>query len=74
VWDVLSNKEVSSIVWAADSENEAARAVVEASALAWKNKYPSSKPDDCTVVCLFLQKKPQFLPSKVEIHDDKYKP
>ncbi|ESW08805.1 hypothetical protein PHAVU_009G076300 [Phaseolus vulgaris] len=64
VWDVLSNKEVSSIVWAADSENEAARAVVEASALAWKNKYPSSKPDDCTVVCLFLQKKPQFLPIK----------
>ncbi|CAJ1973518.1 unnamed protein product [Sphenostylis stenocarpa] len=64
VWDVLSNKEVSSIVWAADTEKEAARAVVEAATLAWKNKYPSSKVDDCTVVCLFLQKKPQFLPVK----------
>lgn len=28
---------------------------------AWKHKYPSSKVDDCTVVCLFLHKKPQFL-------------
>ncbi|XP_047172171.1 probable protein phosphatase 2C 72 [Vigna umbellata] len=64
VWDVLSNEEVSSIVWEADTENEAARAVVEAAALAWKSKYPSSKLDDCTAVCLFLQKKPQFLPVK----------
>lgn len=61
---MLSNKEVSSIVWAADTENEAARAVVEAAVLAWKNKYPSSKLDDCTAVCLFLQKKPHFLPVK----------
>lgn len=56
VWDVLSNDQVASIVWAADSEHAAARAVVEAAATAWK-RYPSGKVDDCTVVCLFLQKK-----------------
>ncbi|KAJ1442775.1 PPM-type phosphatase domain [Sesbania bispinosa] len=61
VWDVLSNEEVASIVWMVDTEEEAARAVVEAATAAWKKKYPSSKVDDCTVVCLFLQKNPQNL-------------
>jgi serine/threonine protein phosphatase PrpC len=55
VWDVLSNKEVVSIVSAADSEQAAAKAVVEAATAAWKRKFTSSKVDDCTVVCLFLQ-------------------
>ncbi|TKY74924.1 phosphatase 2C 74 [Spatholobus suberectus] len=64
VWDVLSNKEVSSIVWRADSEKAAARAVVEAATTAWKRKYPSSEVDDCTVVCLFLQKEQQLVPVK----------
>lgn len=59
VWDVLSNKEVCSIVWEAETEKEAARAVVEAATVAWKHKYPSSKVDDCTVVCLFLHRKQQ---------------
>lgn len=63
VWDVLSNNEVASIVWTADTEEAAARAVVEAATAAWKNKYPNSKVDDCTAVCLFLQKKPQNLGS-----------
>ncbi|KAK7351265.1 hypothetical protein VNO77_10579 [Canavalia gladiata] len=63
VWDVLSNSEVSSIVWAAGTEKDAARAVVEAATSAWKQKYPSSKVDDCTVVCLFLQKKQEHLVS-----------
>lgn len=54
IWDVLSNNEVASIVWAAESEEAAAKAVVEAAAEAWK-RYPSSKHDDCTVVCHFLQ-------------------
>ncbi|RDY06007.1 putative protein phosphatase 2C 12 [Mucuna pruriens] len=62
VWDVLSNKEVSSIVWTADTEKEASRAVVQAATAAWKRKFPSSKVDDCTVVCLFLHKKQQLLP------------
>nr|AFK42819.1 unknown [Lotus japonicus] len=60
VWDVLSNSEVASIVWMVDTEEEAAKAVVEAATAAWEKKYPSSKVDDCTVVCLFLQKKPQY--------------
>lgn len=56
VWDVLSNDRVASIVWASEKEQAAAR-VVEAATGAWK-KYPSAKVDDCSVVCLFLQKKP----------------
>ncbi|XP_038899305.1 probable protein phosphatase 2C 72 [Benincasa hispida] len=54
IWDVLSNDQVASIVWAAESEEAAAKAVVEAAAEAWK-RYPSSKHDDCTAVCHFLQ-------------------
>lgn len=61
VWDVLSNEEVASIVWMVESEEEAARAVVEAATAAWAKKFPSSRVDDCTVVCHFLQKKPQNL-------------
>ncbi|XP_014505435.1 probable protein phosphatase 2C 72 isoform X2 [Vigna radiata var. radiata] len=64
VWDVLSNDEVASIVWSAESEEVAARAVVEAATAAWKNKFPSYMADDCTVVCLFLHQKPQLQPFK----------
>ncbi|RVW52440.1 putative protein phosphatase 2C 72 [Vitis vinifera] len=61
VWDVLSNSQVAGIVWSAESEEEAAKAVVDAATAAWKHKFPSSKVDDCTVVCLFLQKRQQVL-------------
>ncbi|RYR06047.1 hypothetical protein HN51_042206 [Arachis hypogaea] len=54
VWDVLSNIEVASIVWTTKSEEEAAKKVVEAANAAWRRKYPFSKIDDCTVVCLYL--------------------
>ncbi|KAL8101602.1 putative protein phosphatase 2C 72 [Apium graveolens] len=54
VWDVLSNNEVVSIIWTAKSE-EAAKAVVDAASAAWKHKYPASRRDDCTVICLFFQ-------------------
>lgn len=64
MWDVLSNDEVASIVWSAESEEVAARAVVEAATAAWKNKFPSYMADDCTVVCLFLHQKPQLQPFK----------
>ncbi|XP_007012238.2 PREDICTED: probable protein phosphatase 2C 72 [Theobroma cacao] len=66
VWDVLNNSQVASIVMEAESEQAAARAVVEAATASWKKKFPSSKVDDCTVVCLFLQKKqhPSFLPAE----------
>ncbi|GMI97954.1 hypothetical protein like AT5G26010 [Hibiscus trionum] len=66
IWDVLNNGQVASIVMEAESEQEAARAVVEAATASWKRKFPSSKVDDCTVVCLFLQNKrrPSFLPAE----------
>ncbi|KAK8980206.1 hypothetical protein V6N11_061420 [Hibiscus sabdariffa] len=57
VWDVLNNNQVATIVMEAENEQAAARAVVEAATATWKKKFPCSKVDDCTVVCLFLQKK-----------------
>ena len=32
----------------------AARALVESAVRSWRYKYPTSKVDDCAVVCLFL--------------------
>ncbi|KAH6783849.1 Protein phosphatase 2C family protein [Perilla frutescens var. hirtella] len=57
VWDVLSNEQVMSIVAAAHSEEGAAQAVVDAALASWKLKFPNSKRDDCTVICLFLHDK-----------------
>ncbi|KAK1372653.1 PPM-type phosphatase domain-containing protein [Heracleum sosnowskyi] len=54
IWDVLSNKEVVDIVAAAPARSYAARALVESAVRAWKAKYPTSKVDDCAVVCLFF--------------------
>ncbi|KAJ6825074.1 putative protein phosphatase 2C 33 [Iris pallida] len=54
VWDVLSNKEVVDIVAKAPACSAAARCLVQAAVRAWRFKYPSSKIDDCAVVCLFL--------------------
>ncbi|KAF2283105.1 hypothetical protein GH714_043428 [Hevea brasiliensis] len=54
IWDVLSNKEVVDIVSSAPSRSSAARALVESAVRAWRYKYPTSKVDDCAVVCLFL--------------------
>ncbi|KAL8233198.1 hypothetical protein R6Q57_002976 [Mikania cordata] len=54
IWDVLTNKEVVDIVASAASRSCAARAVVESAVRAWKFRYPTSKVDDCAVVCLFL--------------------
>ncbi|XP_058068340.1 probable protein phosphatase 2C 12 [Magnolia sinica] len=59
VWDVLSNIQVASIVWSAKSEEAAARMVVDAAVLAWQHKFPSSRVDDCSAVCLFLQERRQ---------------
>ncbi|KNA21158.1 hypothetical protein SOVF_045990 [Spinacia oleracea] len=59
VWDVLSIKEVASIVWGVEDEKMAAKAVVDAAVVAWKRKIPLDKRDDCTAVCYFLQKKDQ---------------
>ncbi|XP_024996903.1 probable protein phosphatase 2C 72 [Cynara cardunculus var. scolymus] len=56
VWDVLSNNTVASVVWGAESEESAAKAVVVAAIAAWKQRFPSSNRDDCTAICFFLQK------------------
>ncbi|KAG4981230.1 hypothetical protein AAZX31_12G191400 [Glycine max] len=57
VWDVLSNEEVVGIVSSAPTRSSAARILVDSAALEWKLKYPTSKMDDCAVVCLFLDGK-----------------
>lgn len=55
VWDVLSNERVVSIVWAMKNKEDASKALVEAAVRAWKSKFPTSKVDDCSAACLFLQ-------------------
>ncbi|RDX77769.1 putative protein phosphatase 2C 52, partial [Mucuna pruriens] len=57
VWDVLSNEEVVEIVSSASTRSAAARILVDSAAREWKLKYPTSKMDDCAVVCLFLDGK-----------------
>ncbi|KAK9159693.1 hypothetical protein Syun_006034 [Stephania yunnanensis] len=58
VWDVLSNKEVVDIVASAPTRSSASRFLVESAVRAWRSKYPTSKVDDCAVVCLFLDSSP----------------
>ncbi|KAL6888929.1 hypothetical protein ACP4OV_009955 [Aristida adscensionis] len=55
VWDVLSNEEVVSIVCATPRKQHAAKAVAEAAAQRWRTRYPASRVDDCSAVCLFLR-------------------
>ncbi|KAF0934182.1 hypothetical protein E2562_023442 [Oryza meyeriana var. granulata] len=54
VWDVLSNEEVVSIVCATPRKQHASKAVVEAAVQRWRTKFPTSRVDDCSAVCLFL--------------------
>ncbi|XP_026658395.2 probable protein phosphatase 2C 12 isoform X2 [Phoenix dactylifera] len=61
VWDVLSNERVVSIVWSAESKEDASKALVEAAVRAWRSKFPTSKVDDCSAACLFLQDRWQGL-------------
>ncbi|XP_047322120.1 probable protein phosphatase 2C 52 [Impatiens glandulifera] len=57
IWDVLSNEEVVEIVSSVSTRSSAAKVIVESAAREWKSKYPTSKMDDCAVVCLFLDGK-----------------
>ncbi|OIT38502.1 PREDICTED: probable protein phosphatase 2C 33 [Nicotiana attenuata] len=54
IWDVLSNDQVVNIVASASPRSFAARSLVEVAVRAWRTEYPTSKVDDCAVVCLFL--------------------
>ncbi|KAH9303188.1 hypothetical protein KI387_014771, partial [Taxus chinensis] len=58
VWDVLSNREVVNIVSSASTRAAAAKMVVESAVRAWRRKFPTSKTDDCAVVCLYLDSHP----------------
>ncbi|KAL8267720.1 hypothetical protein R6Q59_001518 [Mikania micrantha] len=57
IWDVLSNEQVIEIISSAPTRSSAARFLVDSAAREWKSKYPTSKMDDCAVVCLFLDGK-----------------
>ncbi|XP_073394994.1 probable protein phosphatase 2C 33 [Physcomitrium patens] len=54
IWDVLSNEEVVQVVAQAPTRATAARALVESAVRVWRLKYPTSKVDDCAVVCLYV--------------------
>ncbi|CAN6237590.1 unnamed protein product [Urochloa humidicola] len=55
VWDVMSNEEVVSVVCATARKEHAAKAVAEAAARRWRTRYPASRVDDCSTVCLFMR-------------------
>lgn len=54
IWDVLSNDDVVQVVAQAPTRATAARALVESAVRVWRLKYPTSKVDDCAVVCLYV--------------------
>lgn len=51
---MLSNKEVVDIVSSVPERARAAQTLVGKAVQAWRHKYPTSKVDDCAVVCLFI--------------------
>lgn len=51
---MLSNQEVVDIVASAPARSFAAEFLVKSAVKAWKHKYPTSRIDDCAVICLFL--------------------
>lgn len=57
---MLRNEQVVSIVYNTKNKMEASRAIVEEAVHAWKSKFPTSKIDDCTAACLFLNENKQF--------------
>ncbi|XP_047307241.1 probable protein phosphatase 2C 73 [Impatiens glandulifera] len=57
IWDVLSNDDVVKIVGSCRKRSLAARLLVEYAVGAWRHKFPTSKTDDCAVVCLFFKEK-----------------
>ncbi|KAK6137831.1 hypothetical protein DH2020_028434 [Rehmannia glutinosa] len=51
---LATDGEVVDIVGSCPTRSHAARALVESAVRAWRSKYPTSKVDDCAVVCLYL--------------------
>ena len=51
---MLSNEEAVQIIATAPTRAAAARSLVESAVRVWRLKYPTSKVDDCAVVCLYL--------------------
>lgn len=81
IWDVLSNDEVVQVVAQAPTRATAARALVESAVRVWRLKYPTSKVDDCAVVCLYVDQtfsasseslKPKERSKPNAIYDNKY--
>ncbi|KAK9291142.1 hypothetical protein L1049_009330 [Liquidambar formosana] len=71
VWDVLRNNEVVKIVASARKRSIAAKLVVDSAVEAWRVKYPSSKVDDCAVICFFLKDPPLLTKSRSEAPRDR---
>lgn len=69
IWDVLSNKEVVDIVASAPARASVARYLVESAVRAWRCKYPTSKIDDCAVVCLFFDTNSACTASNSKLND-----
>ncbi|WJX82833.1 putative protein phosphatase 2C 33 [Trifolium repens] len=74
IWDVLSNKEVVDIIAGAPRRSTAARSLVETAVRAWRYKYPTSKVDDCAVICLFLDSGIQNLSTASHTNKSKEQP
>ncbi|XP_039050697.1 probable protein phosphatase 2C 65 [Hibiscus syriacus] len=55
VWDVLTNKEVITIVESVKPQSRAAEVLVDYAVQAWRSRCPGSEVDDCAVICLFLK-------------------
>ncbi|VVB01548.1 unnamed protein product [Arabis nemorensis] len=71
IWDALTNEEVVEIVAKAPTRSSASRALVEAAVRNWRWKFPTSKVDDCAVVCLFFDSEPDYKPSTASFSEDK---
>ncbi|XP_010931503.1 probable protein phosphatase 2C 73 [Elaeis guineensis] len=68
VWDVLSNEEVVKIVSSASKRHAAAKQLVDRAVRAWRRKHPTSKVDDCAVICLFLNLLPTSTMPTIDAH------
>ncbi|RRT53351.1 hypothetical protein B296_00047246 [Ensete ventricosum] len=66
VWDVLTNKDVVDIISSSPTRSLAAKVLVETAAREWKLKYPTSRMDDCAVVCLYLDGQTNIVSKSLE--------